>query len=321
MSKKIKVGIIGLGIMGHRMLTYMPKEPGLEVVGAWDISPADCEKAQSTFPWLNIASSAEELIAAPDVELIYIGVPPKHHFAYAEACIDVGKAIFCEKPLSISLDDGKKLVDLAEKTKNFNAVNLSLASASAVDILRQELASGDFGSVKSADISLQFSMWPRDWQQNADWLKYRDDGGFTREVTTHFLYLLDSLFGPGSVLNKTVYYPDNPVLCETQLDAELLFGDVKVSLTSKAASDLDDLISFTVNGEQKDFVLRNFYFGYMRRENEEKSLFTEQEDVAEKAREAQLTKLCDQFFTGKKHLPSFADAYRTQCLIETLLGK
>ncbi|USG61976.1 Gfo/Idh/MocA family oxidoreductase [Sneathiella marina] len=319
MEKKIRVGILGLGIMGHRMLAYMPKEPGLEVVAAWDISPEECLRAQSAFPWLNIAADANTLISSSDVDLVYIGVPPKYHVAYAQACVAVGKAIFCEKPLSVSLEEGKKLVEMTHKSNLFNAVNLSLASADAVDILQQELASGAFGTPKSAEISLQFSIWPRGWQQNADWLKYREDGGFTREVTTHFLYLCERFFGPGSLKSKSVHYPENGKLCETQLDAELIFGDVPVSIRSKAETNLEDLISFTINGTSKIFSLQDFYFGYLQTGDVKTPLFSKEDDVAEQARQAQLVNLCDQYHKGTKLLPSFADAYDVQCLIENLL--
>jgi len=305
--------------MGHRMLTYMPKEPRLDVVAAWDISPAECERAQSAFPWLTIAADADALISSTEVDLVYIGVPPKYHIAYAEACIAAGKAIFCEKPLSVSLSEGKRLVEMTRQSDIFNAVNLSLASAGAVDIFRQELATAAFGTPKSAEITLQFSMWPREWQQTASWLKYREDGGFTREVTTHFLYLCERFFGPGSIKSKSVHYPENRILCETQLDAELLFGDVPVTIESKAAAHLEDLISFTVHGTSKSFTLQDFYFGYLQEGDVDTPLFSKEDDVAEQARQAQLVNLCDQYYMGTKLLPSFADAYDVQCLVERLL--
>lgn len=297
----------------------MPKEPRLEVVAAWDISPAECDKAQSAFPWLTIAADAAALISSADVDLVYIGVPPKYHVAYAEACFAAGKAIFCEKPLSVSLDDGKRLVEMTRQSNIFNAVNLSLASAGAVDILRQELATTAFGTPESAEINLQFSIWPREWQQTASWLKYREDGGFTREVTTHFLYLCESFFGPGSIKSKSVDYPENQKLCETQLDAELIFDDIPVSIRSKASSHLEDLISFAVHGTSKTFTLRDFYFGYLQKDDVETPLFSKEEDVAEQARQAQLVNLCNQYYMGTKLLPSFTDAYGVQCLVESLL--
>lgn len=305
--------------MGHRMLTYMPKEPRLEVAAAWDISPKECDRAQSAFPWLTISADADALISSADVDLVYIGVPPKYHVAYAEACIAAGKAIFCEKPLSVSLGDGKRLVEMVSQSNIFNAVNLSLASAGAVDIFRHELTTAAFGTPKSAEITLQFSMWPREWQQSAAWLKYREDGGFTREVTTHFLYLCESFFGSGSIKSKSVHYPENRDLCETQLKAELIFGDVPVSIRSKAAANLEDLISFTVNGTSKTFTLRDFYFGYLQAGEVRTPLFSKEDDVAEQARQAQLVNLCDQYYMGTKLLPSFADAYGVQCLVESLL--
>jgi predicted dehydrogenase len=319
MSKKIRVGIIGLGIMGHRMLTNMPKEQRLEVVGAWDISSSECDRAAEAFPGLKIMDNADALITAENVDLVYIGVPPQFHYSYANSCVEAGKAIFCEKPLCISVENGQNLSRLVTKNGIFNAVNLSLASASAIDILRQDMMSGAFGDVETAEIILDFSIWPRGWQQNADWLKYRADGGFTREVTTHFLYLCDSLFGPGRVLRKSIQYAEEPQLCETRLEAELQFGNTTVTLRSKVDATAEDKIAFHVYGKNKSFRLIDFYKGYLETAALEKPLFTENEDIAEEARNAQLSRLVDQYLGGDKQIPSFEDALRVQCLIEELL--
>lgn len=320
MSEKIRIGILGLGIMGHRMLTNMPKEPRIEVVGAWDISQAECARAVTTFPGLNIADNAEALITSSDVDMIYIGVPPQFHYDYAVACVDAGKAIFCEKPLCVSVADGEKLVQLVARHKAFNAVNLSLVSAGAITTLKQELASGAFGRPLTVDINLNFSIWPRGWQQNAGWLCYREDGGFTREVTTHFLHLCDSLFGPGRVVKTTAHYPEDPQLCEARLDADLIFGETTVKLQSKIDANAEDKIEFHVKGEHKSFSLFDFYKGYIYANDQETALFADDEDTAELARNAQLSRLCDQYQTGVTELPTFEEAYRIQCLIENLLN-
>ena len=53
------------------------------------------------------------------------------------------------------------------------------------------------GDIFSAELVMHFSQWPRDWQADADWLRFRDQGGYTREVTSHYLYITETLPWPG----------------------------------------------------------------------------------------------------------------------------
>ena len=65
----IRVGIIGLGIMGQRMLGNMALHDEFDVVAVFD--------PHQTVPDLPYTHSAESLIAHPDVDLVYIACPPE----------------------------------------------------------------------------------------------------------------------------------------------------------------------------------------------------------------------------------------------------
>ena len=60
--------------------------------------------------------SAEELIAADDIDVIHICSPNATHAAYASAALAAGKHVICEKPLATSGDDAQVLADLATST-------------------------------------------------------------------------------------------------------------------------------------------------------------------------------------------------------------
>ena len=67
--------IIGLGIMGRRMLENMEVHPDFQTVALWDPAPAACQSAQALAPNARIAASPEEAIAAAD--LIYLVCTPE----------------------------------------------------------------------------------------------------------------------------------------------------------------------------------------------------------------------------------------------------
>ena len=97
-----RVGIIGLGIMGRRMLSNMLAHEAFEVVAVFD--------PKRTTPDLPYTESAESLIADTIVDLVYIACPPSYHPDYAMCAAQSGKPVFCEKPLGVTLDEVEGLM-------------------------------------------------------------------------------------------------------------------------------------------------------------------------------------------------------------------
>ena len=90
----------------------------------------------------------------------------------------------------------RKLVETIEGMGARNAVNFSFAASPSRAFLRSQLADGAFGTIDAIDIRLHFATWPRGWQEAAAWLGKRRQGGYVREVLSHFIYLTESVFGP-----------------------------------------------------------------------------------------------------------------------------
>ena len=88
----IKTAIIGLGIMGQRMLEQMPLHPEFMVDTIWDPDSAACQSAQKLAPDARLASNAEA--AFSNVDLVYLACPPAPRKAYALAASAQAKLFF-----------------------------------------------------------------------------------------------------------------------------------------------------------------------------------------------------------------------------------
>ena len=88
----IKTAIIGLGIMGQRMLEQMILHPEFVVETIWDPDSATYQNAQKLAPDALIASNAES--AFSNVDLVYLACPPGSRKAYALTASAQGKAVF-----------------------------------------------------------------------------------------------------------------------------------------------------------------------------------------------------------------------------------
>ena len=93
------VAIIGLGIMGTRMLKHMRKHKEFNPKYLWDPNTIACENAIKQDSKSQIMKSADEAIE--NSNLVYLACPPTVREAYALKAVDMGKALFLEKPFGI----------------------------------------------------------------------------------------------------------------------------------------------------------------------------------------------------------------------------
>ena len=184
-----RIGILGLGSMGERMARGMRQHAGFAVVTACDPDPGAAAKLARLAPQARLVAEAAELAADPAVDCLYIATPPARHLAHAHLAFDRGKAVFCEKPLATDLALAQAAVDRAERGHRVAAVNFPFASAPAVRTLASGLRSGELGGIEHVDIEVAFARWPRPQQETAHWLGRREEGGFVREVLSHFIFI------------------------------------------------------------------------------------------------------------------------------------
>ena len=225
----VALGLVGFGIMGERLLrAALNHEPSvIRPVAVWDPSPAAATRLAEIAPGLPMLGSAASVIAACDV--LYIASPPSSHIAHAEAAFAAGRAAFLEKPLASDLVEARRFVAAAEARGARAAVNFPMASSPAVAQLSAWRAG--IGAPGALSISADFATWPRGWQQAAaGWLAKRQDGGFTREVLSHFLFLTRRQLGPLTLTSAQATYPAGDG-AETAIRAEMTAGGVPVTVT------------------------------------------------------------------------------------------
>lgn len=253
----VRTAIIGLGIMGRRMLEHMQLHAGYSVVAMWDPSAKGCAAAQALAPEIPVAASAAEAIAAAD--LVYLACPPEPRMAYALEAAAAGKAVFLEKPLGVDLAASEELVASLRASGVPAAVNFTQAAGAALSNITAAARSGAMGDLEGVDMVVTYAAWPRAWQQAADWLRFRAEGGMTREVLSHFLFFSQRILGPLSVVWARPSYPSDPALCETALLARLETGaGVPVSILASTGGAQEDRQEFTVKGSKASHRVTNF---------------------------------------------------------------
>lgn len=311
--------IIGLGIMGRRMLEQMRRHNGYTVVAMWDPDAAACEAARAMAPDVRVAATAEAAIAAAD--LVYLACPPIPRKAFALVAAEAGKAVFLEKPLGVDIAESEDLVARLERPGVPAAVNFTQAAGAAMFTVTATVQNGEMGALQGADIVITYSAWPRAWQKAADWLRFRDEGGMTREVISHFLFFSERVFGPLSVVWARPSNPADPALCETHLLARLENAQGHaVSILASVGGAQPDRQEITIKGSLSSYRISEFSRLTRSDGDAFAQLGPEPSDARAVGLKAQLDALllC---LDGKPHpLATPHEALRVQRLIEAMLA-
>ena len=236
MNKPLNIGLIGLGVMGQRMLARLAAHPRLRASVVWDANPAAVALTLARYPQLHAATDAAALIASPGLHSLYIATPPAPHMALSELAFDAGLAVFCEKPLSVDFDAARRCIQRIEAEGQRAAVNFALASTQGLTLLQHHFGSAaalPLGALTGIELDIAFAAWPRPWQAAAGaWLSERTEGGFSREVLSHFVFLTLRQLGPVTLQSASVTYPSGDG-AETAISAQLEAGGFPVTLTGK----------------------------------------------------------------------------------------
>jgi predicted dehydrogenase len=314
----VDAAIIGLGIMGRRMLEHMVLHPGFNPVTLWDPDPEACRAALALAPGARVTASPEEAIAAAD--LVYLACPPKPRKAYALSAAASGKAVFLEKPLGVDIAESTELVAALTASGVPAAVNFTQAAGTALTGVAEAARAGALGDVVGADIVVTYAAWPRAWQQAADWLRFRDEGGMTREVISHFLFFSERILGPLSVIWARPSYPKDPSGCETHMLARLETADGRpVTVMASVGGAQPDRQELTIKGSVTSRRISEFYIDAASTGGTFTEIGNRPEDPRAASLKAQLDDLLLCFEGKPNRLATPDEALRVQKLVERML--
>ncbi|HUS61767.1 MAG TPA: Gfo/Idh/MocA family oxidoreductase, partial [Acidimicrobiales bacterium] len=114
MPEKVRVGIVGCGVISGIYLKNLPTFERVEVVACADLLVERAQKRAEEFG-VKKACTPDALYADPDVELVVNLTIPKAHAGVALAAVAAGKSVYNEKPLCVTREDGQRLLSLAQE--------------------------------------------------------------------------------------------------------------------------------------------------------------------------------------------------------------
>ncbi|MEW6754981.1 MAG: Gfo/Idh/MocA family oxidoreductase [Candidatus Latescibacterota bacterium] len=118
--RTIRCGVVGYGgafNMGHRHLSSMIMNPGMEAVAVCDPDEARRQVAQKDWPQARTYARLGDMLKAARLDLVAIITPHDSHGKLAVQCLEAGVGVVCEKPMAITTREVKAMMAAARKSK------------------------------------------------------------------------------------------------------------------------------------------------------------------------------------------------------------
>ncbi len=165
----------------------------VEIVACADILPERAE-AQARAYGIPKAYVPEELLADPEVEVVLNLTVPVVHAEVSMAALEAGKHVYTEKPLAVSLEDGRRMLDLAAEKGLLIGCAPDTFLGGGLQTCRKVMDEGIIGE-PVALTALMMTHGPEDWHPNPDFF-YQPGAGPMFDMGPYYLTALTTLLGP-----------------------------------------------------------------------------------------------------------------------------
>ena len=241
---KLSVGFIGVGVRGTELLRASRKIYGIETVAACDLYKGHLKRAlELTDNKIETTGEYEKILARQDIDAVVVAVPDHQHKKTLLDCLEAGKHVYIEKPLTHKLEDGAEMIRAVDKSKKIVQVGSQTLSAGCMSKARKLIQSGKLGQITMIEAKMlrysslaacYYPIPPDASSETIDWKRFIGDatwrefdpkrffqwrlfwdysGGLTTDLFVHMISATHHMMGvsePESVVGfSDIYYWKN----------------------------------------------------------------------------------------------------------------
>ena len=266
-NKIMRVGIIGTGWIAEKAAITLN---GLSECEAYAVGSRTLEKAEAFACKWNIVKaygSYSELIADPDVDLIYVGTPHSHHFDVTREVLLAGKPCLVEKAFMANARQTEEILAIAHERRVFLAEAIWTRYQPAVKIVRNMISSGRIGTPRLVTATLGYSMGDKPRIMRPDLC-----GGALLDLGVYVLNFA-RMFFPANIIsiesqcvksqtgmdltNAITLVLEDGVLCNLQSSAACVGDNIGVITGTEGNLIIDNVNNpqtITVNGPDRTYI-------------------------------------------------------------------
>lgn len=181
-NDKIRIGVIGLGIMGYNDLSTALKVPGVEFVAGCDLYKGRLDRAKELYGKdLFVTQDYRELLNRKDIDAVIIATSDNWHARISQEALQKGKAVYCEKPMVHRISEGAGVVEAQRKSGKVFQVGSQRVSSIVYAKAAELYKSGEIGKLNTIEASFdrqsalgawQYTMPADASEATVDWDRY-----------------------------------------------------------------------------------------------------------------------------------------------------
>ena len=242
----MKIGILGAGHIAIKMAQTLKDKPEWRcAVGSRSLDKARAFANEWGFQ--RAYGSYEELVADPDVELIYVATPHSHHLAHASMAINHGKAVLCEKAFTTNAREAEELISLARAKGVFITEAIWTRYMPFSATLRETIDSGIIGKPQFLTANLSY---PIDWKERL--VRPELGGGALLDIGIYTINFARMCFGTDIVDMKSACLT-GPTGMDMQETITLIYRDGRMASLQSSAYCADP--RFGIIGGTKGYIV------------------------------------------------------------------
>lgn len=142
----IRIAVIGVGSMGFNHLRVYSELEGVQVVGISDVSAERLELLKARFQ-VPTYSDYRKLIEEQKPDAVSVTVPTSEHEQVATFALRAGVHLLVEKPIASTVEEGQRLIDLAQEVDRKLMVGHIIRFNPAIQELKARLEAGELGKI------------------------------------------------------------------------------------------------------------------------------------------------------------------------------
>ena len=225
--KKINWGIIGPGRIAQQFAHDIPfaESANLLAVASRTLSRAEDFAKEYSIP--RVYGNYDELLADDDIDIVYVSVPHMFHLEISSRVLKAGKAVLCEKPLTISVEENKQLLNLATQQQRFLMEGMWSYFLPAIRKAQEWIDSGKIGKVRNVDCSFG---WVQPLDKDNRWFNPELAGGVLWDMGCYTLAMAYKFLGADpKAVNVLCKKADTGVDKEIQIQMDYEEGAASLS--------------------------------------------------------------------------------------------
>ncbi len=146
-NDRIRLGIIGMGRRGMRLLDQSMKEPDTEIAALSDVYAPNLERAQSAAPQAAAYKDFRRIVDNTEIDAVVIATPDHWHALPTVMACQAGKDVYVEKPTAVTIKESRAMVEAGRRHGRIVQVGVQQRSDLHFQKARDIVRSGQLGEI------------------------------------------------------------------------------------------------------------------------------------------------------------------------------